>query len=128
VSTHLPTPPKGPCRECSRTMVSRHDRRGIPEGCIAYGGHGLCTTCYRRHKKRCQSVAPPAPVLPPAPREIGGAEPWMGAALCAQADDFDKWFPNPSENAREAKAICRRCSVLNECARYALARPDLYWV
>lgn len=41
---------------------------------------------------------------------------WTASALCAQADP-DAWYPDADDiGTREtAKAICRRCPVINEC-------------
>lgn len=48
-------------------------------------------------------------------------QPWMASALCAQVDG-DLWFPEQGDHqsARDAKATCRRCPVINDCLRFAL--------
>jgi WhiB family redox-sensing transcriptional regulator len=56
---------------------------------------------------------------------------WMDSAACAKSSvDF---FPKitrtahgQTEATREAKAICQRCSVRDECLRYALATEVPY--
>lgn len=54
-------------------------------------------------------------------------EPWMFSGLCGQSDP-DTWFPRKGGDARPAKRICLSCSVLAECAAFALARDDLLGV
>lgn len=49
---------------------------------------------------------------------------WMDWASCAEIGG-DAWFPEPSANAREAKAICAACPVLAECLQYAMDDPSL---
>jgi len=43
------------------------------------------------------------------------------------AEQLHLFFPEPAEQhlAKKAKAICRTCPVLKECAAYATARPEL---
>jgi WhiB family redox-sensing transcriptional regulator len=50
--------------------------------------------------------------LPPLPA-------WMADAACREHPDVT-WFPPPGESGLEAKAICGRCLVKEECLRYAL--------
>lgn len=57
-------------------------------------------------------------------------EPWTDAALCAQVDT-DLWFPEKQKGAaatKEAKAVCRRCPVVDECLNYALRRGESHGV
>ena len=52
-------------------------------------------------------------------------EEWRAAALCAQIDVGDIFFPDKKgENPREAKAICEACEVKDPCLQYALRRPE----
>lgn len=44
---------------------------------------------------------------------------WMEEALCAQVDP-DMWFPPVGERGTEAKKICMRCPVREQCLDYAL--------
>ena len=47
-------------------------------------------------------------------------EPWTEHALCAQVGG-DLFFPEPAgASAREAKSVCRGCSVTDECLQYAV--------
>lgn len=45
---------------------------------------------------------------------------WMNDALCAQVDP-DLWFPEVGGPTREAKRICARCPVREQCLEYALS-------
>jgi Transcription factor WhiB. len=44
---------------------------------------------------------------------------WTASALCAQADP-DLWFPDKGGFPAEAKRICGRCPVRDECLAQAL--------
>lgn len=44
---------------------------------------------------------------------------WQENALCAEVDG-ELFFPEKGCSAREAKSICRRCEVQDECLDYAL--------
>lgn len=56
----------------------------------------------------------------------GTGEAWQDDALCTQTGiDDPTWFPGVGQPASHARAICRMCSVTNQCAEYALARPNL---
>lgn len=46
-------------------------------------------------------------------------EPWMVDALCAQID-ADLWFPEVGGSGAEAKKVCRRCPVREQCLALAL--------
>jgi WhiB family redox-sensing transcriptional regulator len=50
---------------------------------------------------------------------------WMRDALCAQSSP-DLWFPEGSlhEVNAEARRICQRCPVIDECLAYALANNE----
>lgn len=50
--------------------------------------------------------------------------PWVTGALCAQVDP-ELFFPTKGGNVRHARRICARCEVLDECAEYAIERPEL---
>jgi WhiB family redox-sensing transcriptional regulator len=55
------------------------------------------------------------------------AEPlaWKADGLCAEYDQA-LFFPKQGEPNDEARAICRRCLVLDECRSYAIAQgPEL---
>lgn len=52
----------------------------------------------------------------PFPRTSPG---WMSDGLCAQVDP-DAWFPPKGGNSTEAKAVCRRCPVIEQCLAHAL--------
>lgn len=47
------------------------------------------------------------------------AEDWRADALCAQVGG-NFWFPEPSESAMPARAICARCPAQAPCLAYAM--------
>lgn len=52
------------------------------------------------------------------------ALPWMQDALCAQMGDPELFFPSKGGSTREAKAICRMCTVQAECLTLALTTGE----
>lgn len=50
--------------------------------------------------------------------------PWAARGRCAKAPT-ELFFPGPGEDAGQAKRICARCPVGDECRAYALAHPSL---
>lgn len=61
--------------------------------------------------------------MTPAPRPGGTAvasRPDLDGAACKGAD-LNLFFPEPGDDAREARAICARCPVLVQCDEYAAA-------
>jgi WhiB family redox-sensing transcriptional regulator len=44
---------------------------------------------------------------------------WQDDALCAQTDP-EAFFPEKGGSTREAKRVCRACTVRAECLEYAL--------
>jgi len=52
---------------------------------------------------------------------------WPDGALCAQSDS-EQWFPPPGGTPEPAKAICRRCPLVQECLDYALAHNIRYGI
>lgn len=50
---------------------------------------------------------------------IAPPEPWTEIALCLQADP-EMFFPEKGGSTAEAKAICQRCEVRQECLEFAL--------
>jgi WhiB family redox-sensing transcriptional regulator len=50
---------------------------------------------------------------------------WMRDALCAQSSP-DLWFPEGSlhEVNAEARRICKKCPVIDECLGYALTNNE----
>lgn len=44
---------------------------------------------------------------------------WVRDAICAQIDP-ELWFPETGHTTGPAKALCRRCPVIDECLAYAL--------
>lgn len=54
-------------------------------------------------------------------------EQWQDRALCSQTDP-EAFFPEKGGSTREAKKICQRCSVRNECLEYALAHDERFGI
>lgn len=44
---------------------------------------------------------------------------WMPDGLCTQSDP-DEWYPDKGGSTYQAKQICRRCPVRQQCLDYAL--------
>lgn len=65
------------------------------------------------------SAHPPAILTDPGP--------WVIDALCAQTDP-EAFFPEIGGAHRAAKAVCRRCPVINECLEHALTNGEHYGV
>lgn len=73
--------------------------------------------------------------LRPGPRIITGAvdavivnhQPWTAEALCAQVDP-EFFFPEQGGSTKEAKAICARCEVAQECLQMALDTDERFGV
>ncbi|MGB1506012.1 MAG: WhiB family transcriptional regulator [Acidimicrobiales bacterium] len=51
---------------------------------------------------------------------------WMRDGACRD-EPVDVFFPEQPD-FREARAVCRRCTVRVECLDYALERPELFGV
>jgi WhiB family redox-sensing transcriptional regulator len=58
---------------------------------------------------------------------LGNRPDWQENALCSQTDP-EAFFPDKGESTREAKAICSRCDVRQECLEYALGRSERYGI
>lgn len=52
---------------------------------------------------------------------------WMDAGLCAQTDP-DAFYPEKGETTRDAKRICVRCVVSDDCLAYAIRRQEPYGI
>lgn len=52
---------------------------------------------------------------------------WQEKALCAETDP-EAFFPEKGGSTREAKRICRACSVRDECLEYALANDERFGI
>ena len=50
---------------------------------------------------------------------------WARDALCAQVGG-DEWFPEKGSSSREARAVCARCPVRNECLAFALEHDERF--
>ena len=46
------------------------------------------------------------------------------SAICAQTDP-ELWFPDRGGSTREAKRMCKRCPLFDDCLDMALADPSL---
>lgn len=52
---------------------------------------------------------------------------WQERALCAQTDQ-EAFFPERGGSTREAKRVCLRCEVRDECLEYALANDERHGI
>lgn len=80
----------------------------------------------------------PRPAIPGPPPSRGTVEPgyegptdepldWQDFANCTGVDP-DLFFPGRGESTREAKAVCRGCSVRADCLEYALANGEKFGI
>lgn len=56
-----------------------------------------------------------------------GPRPWLRGASC-QGVDADLFFPPRGAPAKEAKALCGRCPVRQECLDYALDHGERFGI
>jgi WhiB family redox-sensing transcriptional regulator len=49
---------------------------------------------------------------------------WLKQAAC-RGMDLRVFFPAGGESIKEAKQVCRRCSVRDECLMFALSLPEV---
>jgi WhiB family redox-sensing transcriptional regulator len=68
----------------------------------------------------------PDRVAVPDPEPDPG-EPWQDRALCAETDP-EAFFPEKGGSTREAKKICLRCGVRDECLDYALEHDERFGI
>lgn len=106
-----------PCLGCGSAMRNRED--GPQPGTRRYGGHGLCEACYQRRRGRAAERGDDNAYGSPPRR----APDWMADALCAQVDG-DLFFPEETQNAPEARAVCKLCTVRPECLQLSLEHGD----
>jgi hypothetical protein len=66
-------------------------------------------------------------ITPDEPDLFGRVEPWMDDALCAQVDP-EPFFPNKGGSTRDAKKICARCDVREQCLAYALETDERFGI
>jgi WhiB family redox-sensing transcriptional regulator len=55
------------------------------------------------------------------------SEEWKLEGLCRTVDP-ELWFPEKGSSAPEAKRLCRRCPVIQQCLAYALENREIYGV
>ena len=58
---------------------------------------------------------------------IGGMPSWTEEANCKGAD-ADLFFPERGASTRTAKAICRACTVQDECLEYAVENSEKFGI
>lgn len=119
-----PRPDK--CVDCNVPLAPRGTRT-IPPGHKVHASRGRCNSCYLRARRDGQA----APQLPTPPG------PWVAEALCAQVGG-DGWFPDRAAPGSEslsnpvsvddAKAVCARCPVRQQCLAYALDNDETYGI
>jgi WhiB family redox-sensing transcriptional regulator len=67
----------------------------------------------------------------PAFAAIFAADPddlaWQDKALCAEVDG-ELFFPEKGGSTREAKAICRRCPVIDDCLEYSMEHSEKWGI
>ncbi|TXH18582.1 MAG: WhiB family transcriptional regulator [Mycobacterium sp.] len=52
---------------------------------------------------------------------------WQDYAVCNQSDP-EAFFPEKGGSTKQAKSVCRRCSVTEECLQYALKYRETYGI
>jgi WhiB family transcriptional regulator, redox-sensing transcriptional regulator len=58
---------------------------------------------------------------------LGIAPEWQERALCSQTDP-EAFFPEKGGSTREAKRICSRCEVKDQCLEYALGNDERFGI
>ena len=58
---------------------------------------------------------------------IGGMPSWTEEANCKGAD-ADLFFPERGASTRKAEAICRACTVQDECLEYAVQNSEKFGI
>lgn len=58
---------------------------------------------------------------------LGDAPDWQERALCSQTDP-EAFFPEKGASSVEAKRICGRCDVKDECLDYALGHDERFGI
>jgi WhiB family redox-sensing transcriptional regulator len=58
---------------------------------------------------------------------LGDAPEWQERSLCSQTDP-EAFFPEKGGSTREAKRICSRCEVKDECLEYALGHDERFGI
>jgi len=61
------------------------------------------------------------------PFALNEVESWRDEALCAETDP-EVFFPEKGGSTREAKRICLRCTVRDDCLEFALAHDERFGV
>ena len=55
--------------------------------------------------------------------QLVGRPPWHRDGLCREHPEVS-WFPGSGDHGTAAKAVCRRCLVLDECRTWALGQDN----
>lgn len=58
---------------------------------------------------------------------LGTVQDWQARALCAQTDP-EAFFPEKGGSTRDAKRICARCDVRDDCLKYALEHDERFGI
>lgn len=72
------------------------------------------------------SEAPPAEAVL-AVAVLGDRPDWQAEGLCAETDP-EQFFPEKGGSPRQAKAVCGRCPVRDQCLEYALANNERFGI
>ena len=58
---------------------------------------------------------------------LGDVPQWQELALCSQTDP-EAFYPEKGGSTREAKKICGRCVVKDDCLQYALTHDERFGI
>lgn len=115
--------------KADKTEIVAMLQDGVPRAEIAEA-FGITVSAVTYHALRAGLSGPTRErddTLPVLPGHAFAYPPWMDQGLCASADP-EAWFPDKGGSTREAKAICRRCTVAAECLDYALTNQERFGI
>lgn len=74
------------------------------------------------------TVANYAPeTTPPPPLGFGQVPDWYDDALCSQTDP-ERFYPEKGGSTREARKVCGRCDVREQCLEFALDNRERFGI
>jgi len=82
-----------------------------------------------RHLANDELTAPAADVADDgaAAGRLSGDLDWQDHGLCKQSDP-EAFFPEKGGSTKQAKAVCKRCPITDECLRWALDNRERYGI